>query len=274
MTVTNSITMVVPTLGTRPAWLEDCLRSITTQHQANCRTIVVAPSAADLRFSDMFDIEVARFDSEGLSSAVNYGWSLDPTSSYISWLGDDDLLAPESLSATSSFLDRHPRSSMVFGRVRYIDAEGTALLISRPTRFAAAYLRLGKNFVSQQGSLIRRAAAAKVGYLDTQLVNAMDQDLFTRLRDAGPRAYLPRELGAFRWHAASITSLKGPMDESELVRQRYWDERQLSWYRAWRVCGRPLDWALVAAMRRLPIPAVPLREGHPYTESTAFRKHP
>jgi GT2 family glycosyltransferase len=272
--IPNSITVVVPTLGTRPAWLEDCLQSIKTQDRANSRTIVVAPSAADLRVCDKFDIEVARFDSKGLSSAVNYGWSLDPTSSYISWLGDDDLLAPESLTATSSFLDRYPRCSMVYGRVRYIDAEDKTLLISRPTRFAAPYLRFGKNFVSQQGSLIRRAAAAKVGYLDTQLVNAMDQDLFTRLRDAGPRAYLPRELGAFRWHSAGITSLKGPLDESELVRQRYWSEQQLRWYRAWRVCGRRFDWASVAVMRRLPAPAVPLREGRPYTESGAVRMHP
>jgi len=269
----SSITIVVPTLGTRPAWLEDCLHSIATQDRPESRVIVVAPHAADLRVCDKFDVEVARFDGKGLARAVNYGWSLDPTSSYISWLGDDDLLAPESLTATSGFLDQSPRCSMVYGRVRYIDAESKPLWISRPTRFAAAYLRAGKNFVSQQGSLIRRAAAAEVGYLDPELMNAMDQDLFTRLRRAGPRTYLPRELGAFRWHASSITSLKGPVDESELVRQRYWSERQLRWYRAWRVAGRRLDWALDATMRRLPAPAVPLRDGHPYTEATTHRKH-
>jgi len=269
----GSITMVVPTLGTRPAWLEDCLHSIATQGHPESRVIVVAPNAADLRVCDKFNVEVARFDGKGLARAVNYGWSLDPTSSYISWLGDDDLLAPGSLAATSGFLDQSPRCSMVYGRARIIDAESKPLWISRPTRFAAAYLRAGKNFVSQQGSLIRRAAAAEVGYLDPELMNAMDQDLFTRLREAGPRAYLPRELGAFRWHATGITSLKGPMDESELVRQRYWSERQLRWYRAWRVAGRRLDWALHATVRRLPAPAVPLRDGHPYTQPTTLRKH-
>jgi GT2 family glycosyltransferase len=262
----SSITMVVPTLGTRPAWLEACLYSITTQDCSRCRVIVVAPNAADLKVCHKFDVEVERFEGVGLSRAVNYGWSLDPTSSYISWLGDDDLLAPGSLAITSGFLDENPTCSMVYGRVRYIDAENKQLWFFRPTRFAAPYLRAGKNFVGQQGSLVRRTAVEKVGYLDPQLMNSMDQDLFTRLRKAGPRVYLPWELAAFRWHAGGITSLKGSRDESELVRQRHWGDRQLRWYRAWRVAGRRIDWALNATARRLPVPAVPLREGQPYTD--------
>jgi GT2 family glycosyltransferase len=269
----SSITMVVPTLGTRPAWLEDCLHSLTSDDQPECRVIVVAPNYADLGVCEKFPVQIARHDGRGLARAVNYGWSLDSTSSYISWLGDDDLLAPGSLAATAGFLADNPRCSMVYGRVRYINAESTPLWLSRPTRFAAPYLRAGKNFVSQQGSLIRRAAAAEVGYLDPQLMNAMDQDIFTRLRTVGRRAYLPRELGAFRWHASGITSFKGQSDESELVRQRYWSKRQLSWYRRWRVAGRRLDWALDAAARRLPAPPVPLRDDRPYTEPTMHQTH-
>jgi len=58
----SSITIVVPTLGTRPAWLEDCLHSIATQDRPESRVIVVAPHAADLRVCDKVDVEVARFD--------------------------------------------------------------------------------------------------------------------------------------------------------------------------------------------------------------------
>lgn len=261
-----SLTMVVPTLGRRPEWLADCLHSITTQAGPTCRVIVVAPSSARLAICDRPSIQVARHDSEGLSSAVNYGWGLDPDSDYVSWLGDDDLLAPDSLAATSSFLGLHPYCSMVYGRVRYIDEQGASLWLSRPTRLAAPYLHLGKNFLSQQGSVIRRSALVDVGWLDPRLTNSMDQDLFTRLRRVGRRAYLCCELGAFRLHQASISSTKGTTDESEMVREKQWSDRQLDLYRSWRVVGRRVDWALDAAMRRLPTPPVPLHQGRPYTQ--------
>jgi GT2 family glycosyltransferase len=262
----RSLTIVVPTLGKRAAWLRDCLYSITLQGEENCRIIVVAPDSADLSVCDQFDVETSRYNGRGMSRAINHGWSLDPTSDYISWLGDDDLLAPGSLRATAAFLDGNPRCSMVYGRVRYIDADSSSLWMSHPTRFAAPYLRVGKNLVSQQGSLVRRSAASRIGYLDADLMNAMDQDFFTRLRAVGRRAYIPRELGAFRWHASSITSQKHSRNESELVRRRHLSSTQLRAYCAWRIVGRHFDWAVDAAVRRLPAPSVPRRDGLPYIE--------
>jgi GT2 family glycosyltransferase len=263
----RSITLVVPTLGNRPAWLADCLHSIAAQDgAADCRVIVVAPSSVDLAICDHVSVRVVRYDGKGLSRAVNYGWSLDPQSDYVAWLGDDDLLSPESLRTTLGFLADHNDCSMVYGRVRYIDDKSASMWLSRPTRLAAPYLRLGKNFLSQQGSVIRRSAACHVGWLDPNLMNAMDQDFFTRLRRIGARGYVRRELGAFRLHDAGITSSKGPRDESEEVRQRYWNGRQLSAYRAWRKIGVRVDWAADATMRRLPAPQIPRVEGRPYIE--------
>jgi GT2 family glycosyltransferase len=259
----TTVAIVVPTLGTREAWLRDCLHSIVSQDGPDCRVIVVAPTAANLRVCEEFDVRVARFDEPGLSRAVNYGWSLQP-SRYVAWLGDDDLLAPGSLAATVDFLDRRRDCSMVYGRVRYIDADSNTLWVTRPSRFASGYLRAGKNFVGQQGSLINRRAADDVGWLDPTLMNSMDQDFFTRLRKAGRRAYIPVELGAYRWHATSITWAKGSLDESEMVRQRHLSVMGVALYRAWRIVGRRLDWAISAILRRVPPPAVPLRDGSPY----------
>ena len=227
--------------------------------------VVVAPSSADLSVCSAFDVVIARHDEKGLSRAVNHGWSLTPNAEFVSWLGDDDLLAPGSLRATVSFLERNPSYSMVYGRVRYIDEQGDSLWMSRPTRLAAPYLRAGKNFLSQQGSLIRRAAAEKVDWLDPELMNSMDQDMFTKLGAVGPRGYIPYELGAFRLHSAGITLSKGPTDESEAVRRRHWSEHDLRLYLAWRIVGRPFDRIVDAMIRRLPVPPVPLAEGRPYT---------
>jgi GT2 family glycosyltransferase len=262
--------IVVPTLGTRPAWLHDCLHSILMQEGVDFTVVVVAPSSADLAACDGFDVAVARTDETGLSAAVTLGWMTAGHPEYVTWLGDDDLLAPGSLRSTTSFLDEHPRHSMVYGRARYIDEHGNTLWISRPTRLAAAYLRFGKNFLTQQGSLLRRSAVDSVGGLDRSLRNAMDQDLFTRLGRVGSRGYLPIELAAYRWHSGSITSRKGPSDEGDLVRRRYISSANLALYRGWRRFGVKIDWALDAFERRLPVPDVPLLGGRPYT-SPAWR---
>lgn len=263
----GSVTLVVPTLGTRPTWLFDCLASVTAQAYKKCHVIVVAPSNAEIDdVCRVFDIDVARLDRPGMAHAVNYGWSVASTSEYITWLGDDDLLAPGSLELTVAFLSSRPECSMVYGRVRYIDADGASLWMSRPTRFAAPYMRAGKNFLSQQGSLIRRSSAEQVNYLDSSLMNAMDQDIFTRLGCVGRRGYIPRELGAFRWHPGSITATKGRRDESEFVRRRHLAAWQRQLYIPWRRIGNRLDWAVDAAVRRFPVPEPPcFPDEAPYT---------
>lgn len=251
------VTLVVPTLGQRTAWLDQCLVSIVEQRGVRCRTIVVAPSSARLHIRNSFDAELLRYDGPGLSAAINHAWAWDDTADYVSWLGDDDFLAPDSLLATSSILDRRPESSMVYGRVRVIDADGATLWMTRPSRFAAGYLRLGKNFVSQPGCLLRRSCVMRVGGLDPSLHNAMDQDLFIRLGGVGQRIYLPRELAQYRWHAGSITATKGLRDESEFVRLRHVPPSYRWLYRTWRVVGQHVDHGLDAIARRLPVPSPP-----------------
>lgn len=265
----RSVAIVVPTLGERPGWLHDCLLSILSQDGVTSTVVVVAPTTADLDMCGGLDLIVVRVDEPGLALAISQGWAVSSGTDYVTWLGDDDLLAPGSLSTTVAFLDQHRDCSMVFGRARYIDEESNTLWISRPTRFAAPYLRLGKNFVTQQGSLLRRTAVDAVGGLDLGLRNAMDQDLFTRLGRVGRRAYIAQELGAYRWHKGSITWRKGSLDESEAVRRRYISPSVLGFYDAWRVAGRRIDWAWDALVRRLPVPPAPKVGGLPYTTTTA-----
>lgn len=249
------ITVVVPTLGRRRAWLSQCLASIEQQRGVKAHVVLVAPSTAEVDVGA--DAVFVRYDGPGLSAAINFGWSVVPTTPYVTWLGDDDLLANDSLAATASVLSARSDCSMVYGRVRVIDSAGTSLWVTRPTRFAAPYLRIGKNFVSQPGSLLRRAAVETVGGLDTSLQNAMDQDLFIRLGRVGCRYYLRREVALYRWHDESITATKGSLDESELVRARYVPPRLRGAYRRWRYVGRHVDHLLDAAARRLPMPSEP-----------------
>ena len=267
------VTLVVPTMGGRHAWLEDSLGSIVSQRAVDVRVVVVAPTSADVRLGGVEGVDLCRYEGSGLSRAVNWGWRLYPESEYVAWLGDDDLLAPGSLAATVAAMVGSTNLSMVYGQVRYIDGRSNTLWFARSTRFAAPYLRFGKNFLRQQGSLLRRAAIEEVGWLDPSLKNAMDQELFTRLGRAGERRYIAKELGAFRLHGSGITLSKGADDESDQVRERFFSPAGRRGYRAWRRIGRRLDWAADAIERRLPVPPVPKNGwGVPYTRPHAWHR--
>jgi GT2 family glycosyltransferase len=263
----GDVLLVVPTLGRRPSWLRLAVRSITTQG-LRARVLLVGPSDSGLEeVATDLSVELLLVDERGLSRAINSGVS-DAEEEFVGWLGDDDLLAPGSLSRVTDGLSRQPQASFAYGRTRYIDEDGSTIGVTHPGRWAARYLTLGKDFVPQPGSLIRRTSWEAVGGLDESLANAMDLDLFIRLRRYGPSVYIPHEVSAYRLHAGSITLTKGSGDEGDIVRRRHLGQRALSTYAWWRPATRVIDRIVDASFRRLPARA-PAGGARAYTSSDA-----
>jgi glycosyltransferase involved in cell wall biosynthesis len=259
------VCMVVPTLGERLDWLGHCLRSIREQQPAapvQVRVVTPRPDRVAAVCREHGADVVAQHQGR-LSAAINLGWS-GSTAEALAWLGDDDLLAPGSLAATLAALRADPRVDLVYGRVRYIDADGATMWLQRPGRWAARYIHVGKNLVPQQGSLFRASAVAAVGGVDEAWRSAMDQDLIQRLTRHGRWVYLPREVGAFRLHGSGITETKALTgdDESEQLRRLHGPR----WYPAFRPAVPVVDRLVYGAMRRVPATAVPLVDGRPYTQ--------
>lgn len=217
------VRLVVPTNGERPEYLEQCLASVTGQHEP-VEVVLVGPARAVPALREAAERHGCRFlveDDRGLSNAVNQGWR-DASTEYLAWLGDDDLLADGSLTASCDELDRVPGAAMAYGRLEIIDAVGSTLYTLRPGTFASWFFRYGQNFVGQPGSLYRRTVVQSVGMLDPALRYAMDFDLHLRLRQGGGMVYLPQVLGCFRIHPSSLTVTNPhPHDEKRRVMRRY-----------------------------------------------------
>ena len=89
----TDVAVVVPTLGQRPDYLIECLRSIRAA--GNGLICIVAPNSADLSEAESLDLIDQRVDDPkmGLPAAINFGFkSLPSKIKFITWLGDDDLL--------------------------------------------------------------------------------------------------------------------------------------------------------------------------------------
>ena len=219
--------LVVPTLGERIEMLRQSLESVA-RNGAGTRAVVVAPAdrceAIEPVVSQAGGVLLEQH-GKGQSDAINQGWAEQGLSArWWTWLGDDDLLEPQSMQRCIAVLKQSPAASMVWGAVRYIDVHGSPMFVFRPPPlYGPRLMRYGHNLVQQPGSLLRRSAVEAVGHLDVTLRFAMDLDLFLRLSTHGPIVRLNDVLASFRWHEDSLTAGQGNASEGEAasVRRRY-----------------------------------------------------
>jgi GT2 family glycosyltransferase len=198
--------IVVPTLGNRPDYLEQCLRSIRAAGEAHI--LLVAPTSFNtdaLRSAGLLD-SVVLDTGGGLAAAINQGiGALPSTVEFVNWLGDDDLLTANSLAVSSKALDENNQTVMAFGSCYYIDGKGQTVWANSSGQWAVPLLRFGPDLIPQPGALFRRSAFEKVGGLRTDLGWAFDFDLFIRLSKVGKLRFLNQTLAKFRWHPESLS---------------------------------------------------------------------
>lgn len=201
----ESIGVVIPTLGRRPNWLAHTIRSITS---ANVCIVVVTTSDADVDIPLGVSKVVRRAVREGdLPAAINAGVATLPNSvRFVTWLNDDDVLAPGALHFGMDALEKNPRSPFVFGIGNYVDEHLNLIWRSRFGRLASLTQSIGPNLVPQPGTLIRRSAWDQVDGLDESLTLAFDLDLFLRLRRVGQPLHDSRIESLIRWHDDSMSN--------------------------------------------------------------------
>ena len=216
--------IVVPTLGERPDYLEQSLRSIRAAGEAHI--LLVAPASLntdDLRSAGLID-SLAVDKGGGLPSAINLGIKALPGNiEYVNWLGDDDLLIRGSLEPSSSVLDEEQDTLMVFGSCDYIDGEGSIIWANKSGQWAVRILRFGPDLIPQPGALFRRSAFEKVGGLKNNLGWAFDFDLFIRFSKLGNLRFVNQTLAQFRWHpeSLSVEHRKKSVTEASQVRSSH-----------------------------------------------------
>jgi len=202
--------IVVPTLGKRQEFLEQCLSSIkqASESASNAFVVMVAPSSFDASkyLAEGSVHQLVQDPGSGLAGAINSGFAAMPKDiDYINWLGDDDLLTPGSIRSTSTVLDQEPNTVMVFGACDYVDSEGNLVWRNQSGLYATPLLRFGPDLIPQPGALFRKSSYWEVGGLDTKYDWAFDFDLFIKFSKIGKLSYLNQTLANFRWHPASLS---------------------------------------------------------------------
>lgn len=247
----SEVLIVVPTLGQRPQLLEQTLESIRSQSVSADIAIVGPCDNPNLQeAARAFDAELVR-DPGSLPAAIEAGVArAQQHHRYVTWLNDDDVLTPGSLSATHYALQATPRAVLAYGACEYINERGDMLWTNSAGRWAQRVLPWGPDLVPQPGMLARRDAWERVGGLDANLKFAFDLDLLLRLRGLGEFVDVGVVVSRFRWHATSLTvaDRTASLNESEAVKRRYLSARARRWAWLWE---KPVRAATRVAAARL-----------------------
>ena len=245
------IGLVVPTMGTRPELLKQCLQSIRAAGPAF--VLIVAPEA--FRSSNFLDRELYDFiladPAKGLPAAIDFGINNLPTSvQYVNWLGDDDLLTKDSLYRALDALIKEPKVALVYGGCEYIDVNGLLLWRNRSGKYASPLLHFGPQVIPQPGALMRRDAYMAIGGLNTSYKWAFDLDLLIRLKKVGTLQFVDTTLAKFRWHEGSLSvgGRKGSVNEASSIRRASLPRVLRIVSPLWEV---PMKQAILAAGNRL-----------------------
>jgi hypothetical protein len=198
--------VVVPTIGQRPQYIEITLRSI--REAGETYVVLVGREGfngniyADSGLVDLYVDE----NGTSLPGKINQGFRALPREiEYITWVGDDDLLSPNSLEAAVRVLGAPEKPVMVFGHCQYIDSDGEDVLVKRTGSWAVPLLRFGPQLIPQPSAVFRRDAFEQVGGLSKNYEFAFDFDLFLKLSRLGESVFIDAITSSHRWHSTSLT---------------------------------------------------------------------
>jgi hypothetical protein len=201
-----AVGVVVPTIGERPQYLETTIKSIRDAGESYI--VLVGRKGFDgisFQKSGLVDLYVDE-EETSVPNKINQGFRALPENiEYITWIGDDDLLAPSSLEVATRALDRPEKPVLVFGHCQYIDSDGKDVLVKRSGSWAVALLRFGPQLIPQPSAFFRRDAFEKVGGLSDKFQFAFDFDLFLKLSKSGKSVFIDQILSSHRWHKTSLT---------------------------------------------------------------------
>jgi hypothetical protein len=202
----SAVGVVVPTIGERPQYLESTLKSI--REAGESFIVLVGRKGFDgstFEKSGLVDLYVDEEDTS-VPNKINQGFRALPANiEYITWIGDDDLLAPGTLETAVQALNKPEKPVLVFGHCQYIDSEGNDVLVKRSGSWAVPLLRFGPQLIPQPSAFFRRDAFEKVGGLSDKFQFAFDFDLFLKLSKSGKVVFIDQILSGHRWHKTSLT---------------------------------------------------------------------
>ncbi|MFA5493687.1 MAG: glycosyltransferase [Porticoccaceae bacterium] len=208
-----------------PAWnaasfIGECLASAIAQDHADLEILVIDDASSDatadrvatLAAADARISLIRHASNRGVSAARNTGLAA-ASGAYVAFLDADDRWHPTKIARQLAALAATSDAALVFTACRAIDARGavTDQNLSRGRAIPLGRIDL-KDFIIRRyplitsSVLVERGSLDAAGHFDTSLAVGEDFDLWARILNRYPQAYVPDPLTDYRMHGASATA--------------------------------------------------------------------
>lgn len=221
----SKVGIVIPTIFERPEYLFEAIESIRTAGDAYI--LLLSPDKPGMvsQYIHLVDEHVTEQSNDNLAGKINHALNqLPPDCEFIGWLGDDDLLTPQSIERAVFALQENPELALVYGSCDYIDESGKKIGQNPSGSWAKNLMLFGPFLIPQPGSVWRKSAFEAIGGIYNQFDLAFDHDLFLRLTKYSGAKFLGATQAAFRWHEGSLSVGKRwtSVLEASRVRRRHY----------------------------------------------------
>jgi glycosyltransferase involved in cell wall biosynthesis len=215
----NRVSVVVPTRN-RSRLLAVTLRSVLHQRDVELEVIVVDDGSSDdtaAVVAGLGDprVRVVRHEiSQGPSAARNRG-AAEARGRWVAFIDDDDLWAPDKLARQVQAAQAARRDWSYTGSVNI--ADGFRIVYGQPPLPPGEVVAALRHYNAIPGGgsnvVVRREALRRAGPFDTHLRGGEDWEMWIRLAEAGPPAWVRSPLLAYRVHPSNSS-----LDVAEIVR--------------------------------------------------------
>jgi glycosyltransferase involved in cell wall biosynthesis len=183
-------------------FLKESLESAFAQDFDSYEVVFVDDGSNDrtAEIAQSFPVRYVYQPNQGLPSARNAGLAV-ANGEVVAFLDDDDVLPPTKLSTQVRYLDEHPETGCVLGRVEWLFEDGV-----EPPQMARDPVFGDPGGIQLVTAMIRRGVLDELMGFDASYRYAEDRDLFIRMREHGVEiAVLDEVVLHKRLHGSNMT---------------------------------------------------------------------
>ncbi|MEE8471430.1 MAG: glycosyltransferase family 2 protein [Dehalococcoidia bacterium] len=196
------VSIVTPSLN-QGRFIEETILSVKNQTYPRIEHIVVDGGSTDetldilRKYGDSL-IWMSEPDS-GQSDAINKGWRM-ANGEILAYLNSDDTYMPWAVQTAVEFLAENPGVAMVYGNGDFTNEHGEVTRHYETSEFDLKRMLCSHNHVPQPTVFFRKEVLDEIGYFDTELHLAMDQDYWIRISVKFRIEHVPKTLATMRFH--------------------------------------------------------------------------
>jgi len=208
------------------------LRSVLAQAFGDYEIVVVDDGSTDNTGDVVRSVapgaRYIRQENQGIPGVLNRCVT-EARGQYISFLGDDDALAPGALAREAAILDAHPNVGFVHGTAWLMDQDGCLMCRQRPHFARGDYVRSGReetadlllsNHIVAPTVMARRRCFEDVGLFDLRFQLYEDWNMWMRILKRWDVAFVYAPITFYRVHRGVAGSVFRMATPAELDRNR------------------------------------------------------